>query len=449
MSTKIREINMSGSITDILSSFSTNQLRDLALAMGARGVPLPKATLGKDELLSLLKSRKNNKTLALFAHRIEAVTPYKHLFVYSIDAKRITFPWIIKKINSAFPAFVGGNRQVDAQVDLLQAQACLADENQEKVYLKLVHLVEMSGWETVSRTEKKLRTFRKRHPVVVTIRPKDGILTIGFPGFSFAQGLQREDRVAYAAIAAQGTEFINAQFQIECIPFRAKAAIDSLLEEEPDEVNDVKRNVRPKKGGRFAFDAGEEGKLTASLADFFAQEGEIPVSETQIRNLLRRSGASDIVLFWKRLQIFTRVALLQNGGPEFLFIWRDSGPSSSVVDSVLSKVSAYAKLLNEPKVSAIRKAVLSTPVRQIIQPALAAQMYGISQNELLEIITLAVSRGDFRPQFRVNTDRILVDHTNNWQPSLSEFPKTVTDEDGTAIDLTDPKNIEVAFERVK
>jgi hypothetical protein len=67
-----------------------------------------------------------------------------------------------------------------------------------------------------------------------------------------------------------------------------------LLAEEPDEVADIKRNVRPKKGRRFAFDAGEENKLTMALTDFLAQEGDIPVSETQIRSLLRRSGASDI-----------------------------------------------------------------------------------------------------------------------------------------------------------
>jgi len=73
---------MNSGIADVLGSFSVAQLRDLAFAMGSRGVELPKQNLSKEELLALLKRRTTDAALALFAHRIEAVTPYKHLFVY-------------------------------------------------------------------------------------------------------------------------------------------------------------------------------------------------------------------------------------------------------------------------------------------------------------------------------------------------------------------------------
>jgi len=73
---------MSSGITDVLGSFSVNQLRDLAFAMGSRGVEVPKRNLGREELLGLLKHKKTDASLALFAHRIEAISPYKHLFVY-------------------------------------------------------------------------------------------------------------------------------------------------------------------------------------------------------------------------------------------------------------------------------------------------------------------------------------------------------------------------------
>jgi hypothetical protein len=80
---------MSSGITDILGSFSVNQLRELAFAMGSRGVEAPKQSLGKEQLLGLLEKKKTDEHLSLFTHRIEAIIPYKHVFLYSLDARQI------------------------------------------------------------------------------------------------------------------------------------------------------------------------------------------------------------------------------------------------------------------------------------------------------------------------------------------------------------------------
>ena len=439
---------MSAGMEDVLGSFSVNQLRDLVFAMGSRGLEPPKRNLGKEELLAFFKNKKTDANLPLFAHRIEAITPYKHLFLYSLDASKFSFAKTKARIEGVYPKFIGGIRAVGSQGGDLEPEACLADEPQNRIYLKLVHQVEMSGWVAVSRTEKRLKEFRRRHPVVITFRPAEGLLTIGFPGFTYLAGVQHENRLLYPGIAAQGAEFLKVKLKIECKPFNAKPAIDALLEEEPNEVMDVKRSVRPKKGGRFAFDAGEENKLTTALTEFLSHEGDIAVSETQIRSLLRRSGASDIVLVWRRLQILTRVALLQEA-PEFLFIWRDTGPSSIAVDSVLRKVISYERLVARPGINAIRVELLATPFDQVLRPEMVAQHYGLSRSEVLEMLNAAVSKGEFEARFRVNTDALLVDFANTWRKSLSEFPRTVSDEHGTVVDLTLPSNIEVAFQRVR
>jgi hypothetical protein len=49
--------------------------------------------------------------------------------------------------------------------------------------------------------------------------------------------------------------------------------------------------------------------------------------------------------------------------------------------------------------------------------------------------------------FRVKTDAELVEFSNDWRKELSEFPRSVTDDKGDVIDLTENANIEVAFER--
>src|ERR1700734_4004663 len=107
---------MSSGITDVIGSFSLTQLRDLAFAMGSRGIEPPKRNLGREELLAFFKNKKTDVTLALFDHRIEAITPYKHLFLYSLDPSKFSFSRAKSRIEAAYPHFIGGVREVDPQI---------------------------------------------------------------------------------------------------------------------------------------------------------------------------------------------------------------------------------------------------------------------------------------------------------------------------------------------
>src|ERR1041385_4574040 len=89
-------------ITEVLKSFSTTQLRDLAFAMNSRGVEIPVQRLTKEALFAKLNERATDDALSLFAHRIETITPYKHLFVYALDAK-VTYQEISTRIGGVFP----------------------------------------------------------------------------------------------------------------------------------------------------------------------------------------------------------------------------------------------------------------------------------------------------------------------------------------------------------
>src|SRR5690242_15292093 len=106
----------SGLADDVLGSFSVNQLRDLASAMGSRGVEPPKRNLGKKELLAFFRNKKTDAALTLFAHRIEAITPYKHLFLYSLDPAKFSFSKAKSRIEAAYPHLVGGVHEGYSQV---------------------------------------------------------------------------------------------------------------------------------------------------------------------------------------------------------------------------------------------------------------------------------------------------------------------------------------------
>ena len=439
---------MGAAIDQVLESFSIGQLRDLAFAMSSHGMATPKAAMGRDALLELLSTKSSDSLLALYAHRIEAITPYKHVYLYSLAPTGNDFYSAKAKIEKTYPNLVGGFREVDPKPGELEPQACLADDMQGRIYLKLIHQAEVSGWVLVNPTQKEFKQFRKRHPVIVTLRATEGLLTISFPGFSSGPGLQRDDRLQYSKIAEMGVEFLQQRLGIDCLQFQTKEAIDLLLQEEPDEVFDFKRVVRPQKGGRFAFDAGEESKVTAALTDFFRTEGKIRVDEKQIRDLLRHSAASDIVLLWKKSDIVTRFALMTHGA-EILFIWRTAGASSSLVDSILGKLLHYSKIIARPEVQAVRQEILSTTLGSVVRPALVAQAHKMPIIQVVEILNAAVARGSFVPRFRVNTDALLNEFANTWKSSIAELPTRVTDEHNSVIDLSIPTNIEVAFERVR
>src|SRR5579872_1594908 len=123
---------MTSEVVNIVGSFSVSQLRDLAFAMSSHGIEIPKQNASKDDLLALFKRRYADATLALFAHRIEAISPYKHLFVYSLDSSRFSFRKARTRIEEAFPQLTDTIREVGPRVGDLEPEACVVDEVQNR-----------------------------------------------------------------------------------------------------------------------------------------------------------------------------------------------------------------------------------------------------------------------------------------------------------------------------
>ncbi len=438
---------MSAGISSILETFSQNQLRDLEHSLAAHGVSLPPSA-GREALISTLESRASDRRLRVYAHRIEAVTPYKHLYVYTLQDEFRSFASLKTAIEGTFPELIHDVRHFEPKSPELQPQLCLLDPVQQRVYVKLVHQVETSHWERVSPTEKRLKKFKKRHPVVLTFRPEEGVTTVAFPGYTGAASHIGEERITYAGIASEAIRFAEAALGIRGEVFQAKPAIELLLKEDPSEVTQIRRIVTPSKGRRFAFDAGENETVEAVVADWLRTSTNVEVTAGQVMEALRRSAASDIVLLWKKLNVVTRVGFTDEG-PEIYFIWRGTGAASTLVDTVVRKIVSYHGLLAKPEAAKVRRAILSTGFGVVLKPSALSQEYGISSRAIVDILNEAVANGNFEPRFRVNTHALLQDVQNEWRSDPQGFPRTVMDEHNNKIDLTNPSNIEVGFERVK
>src|SRR5581483_10349090 len=170
--------------------------------------------------------------------------------------------------------------------------------------------------------------------------------------------------------------------------------IEALLQEEPDNVTQIRRTVMPPKGRRFAFDAGEDATVEAAVADFFHTVANVQLSESQVREALRCSAASDIVLLWKQLDVVTRVGFT-NENPEFYFIWRGTGAASTTVDAVVRKIVWYQRLVAKPKAARVQKNILSAALGVVLRPTTVAQQQNVSVAVVLEILNDAVSKGLF------------------------------------------------------
>lgn len=91
---------------------------------------------------------------------------------------------------------------------------------------------------------------------------------------------------------------------------------------------------------------------------------------------------------------------------------------------------------------------------EIKEMAKAEIIFGDRLNNLieergLEVIFEAMSKGYIRPMYRIATDQNVVGYENEWVEQSSDLKQNfMLEESGAVIDGTNPKNIEVGFEKL-
>jgi hypothetical protein len=430
----------------LAKDFTLHQLREVlaTVSVGSERGSLQNKT--KDQILGQLGRIGDAKKKALVAHRLEALTPYKHLYMYGfktpVDYERVStdcrkrFPQLLNDFSPLRSDF-GGE---------LHLQLCLLDDERKKAFFKFAHVVE--SWETVSTSqyERVQKRVKKRHPVVTTLYPRLGIAVVSFPGFTQV-GTDFKDRLRYAAIGKEAGTLVAGLIDVELQGLQVKTAIESLLADPSAQVFDIKRSILPQGGGKIIVDSwGDESGLAKFLTKYL-KEGNVAVESDKVRSLLQSGADDDIWLLWRKLDLLTRFGFRETV-PEVLVLWRESGPDSVKVDQFLEALSAYHSAAPPEATLAASKEIEDTPSGSIITPIALSQHHGITADEALRVLISAIHRNWVELRFRVRTDSMLDNFQNVWRHNLADFPDAVTDEDGNAIDLRDHQNLEVAFERV-
>jgi hypothetical protein len=438
--------HVNGSISHLLETFTTPQLRELDLSLAPSMSSATKPTNHKSFIQAIVK-RYEGKKLAAHALRLEALFPYKHAFLFTVSVPGVqgSIERLKDRIEKGFPGLFDNPKILEPDEDLAP-EVCVFDKERKRFLVKFVHLVETWVWEWNSSRIKEMKMRKRRHPVVVSIFPGDKLMTVSFPGFTQGTFPPDMERTTYPDIARKACTALAKNTNIHVGEFPLRQTIELILQKEPD-VKAVRRYVKAA-DGRVMLDSREgPGSSEEFLSHRFRREAHIDVPEDAIRAILRSMDAVDILLHWKEKEIYTRISF-HDYAPEILFIWKSTTPDALLIDQVLAVIVEYQTYVGTEKLSEAVNFVDHTKPGTIIRPTQVVQQFSLSLDETLKILYRAMDRGVVDILFRVNTDDALVDFSNEWRSNLSEFPREVTDEHGHSINLAEHKNIEVAFKRL-
>lgn len=434
------------SITHLLETFTSSQLRELDLSLARGGTITTKATNHKSFVQDIVRRYEGQK-LAAHALRLEALLPYKHVFLFKFSVPRglHALERLKDRIDKGFPGLFANPKLLDPEEDL-HPEVCVFDKDRKRLFVKFVHLVETWQWQWNSDRVKEMKARKRRHPVVVSLFPSDELMTVSFPGYTQGTFPPGMERTTYSDIARNACSEFASSTDIQVKAFPLRQTIELILQKEPG-VKAVRRHAR-EADGRMVLDSLEGPRSSEEfLAGKFLSEAHIEVPAESIRAVFRSMVAADILLHWQKKEIYTRIGF-HDFAAEILFIWKSTVPDAARIDEVLAVIVEYQSYTETGKLSNALDFVDHARPGTIIRPMQVVQEFSLSLDETLKILYRAMDRGMVDILFRVKTDDALVDFKNDWRSNLSEFPSEVTDEHGHSINLTEHKNIEVAFKRL-
>lgn len=160
----------------LYSKFSVAQLRELALASKIPSDRIAQLR-SRDEALGTIDAISDQHRLALLAHRVETLSPYKHCVL--LEAKSaFTYLDVSRTCRKAFKTLFESFEPLNSDSQDIVAQLCIDDSSSKRIFIKFAHMVEV--WESKKTSEGLLKSkVWRRHIMVVEINPAIQVVSIG------------------------------------------------------------------------------------------------------------------------------------------------------------------------------------------------------------------------------------------------------------------------------
>ncbi len=430
----------------LYEKLTSDQLRDLLVAFfgTAKAQTLPQRS--REQLIDQLNGASDQIRLARLAHQIETVSPYKHCYPFSIqDHERWSFPELCRVFQARFPSLDVSFAPATTSGYEMQVQLYMEDRDNERLFLKIVHMVDV--WETITKNaeERTKRRTKTRHVVVAQFLPKTGAVTISFPGFT--QALAGGDQSSYVTFATQAASLIQDTLgmHIDAIPL--KAASDAVLGDSSASVIDIGRKLNLSGINLSAYSTGDHADFASVLSAALAVDGGISVPAAKIKGLAEKMPGDDIHLLWQKLGIITRISVRETPN-EIFFVWSKTQSSTALIDVVLGTMFRYREINRTEGSKEAWRYLESAAVHFVVQPFYLTQKFSIEVEQAFSLLFQASRNGLFQTRYRV-AKALSPDFPNRWVSSLREIPADVTTVDGEHLSTRNPDVIEIGFERVR
>ena len=429
----------------LYSRLTSDHLRDLLTAYFGAAKAQTLAQKSREQIIKSLDGATDASKLALLAHQIEAVAPYKHCYPFYVDEpERWTFSELLKAFKTRFPRLDSAFVPATTSGYEMQVQLFLQDAQNERIFLKLVHMVDI--WDTVvsNSDERTKKRVKSRHVIVAQFLPKSGAVTINFPGFT--QALAAGEGSSYVAFAAQAAELIREQLGLSIETLPLKAASDAVLNDRSAHVINLGRKMNLSGINLSAYSTGEHADFSTVLAEALQLDGNIRVQAAQLKHLAESVPGDDIQLYWQKLGIVSRLSV-KEAPNEVLFIWSKSQPSTASIDLVLATLLQYREIVASDQSKLAWKYLEDSAPHFIVQPHYLTQRFSINLEQSFALLFQASKNGLFQTRYRVAKE-LAPDFVNRWVSSIKEIPSVVTTSDGEEFSTRNPEAVEIGFERV-
>lgn len=408
-----RRLQSRTELEQILAALTVPQLHDVAYALGKSGDVQHGAT--KDEVIASLQTKVDPKQLALMAHRAEALSPYKHSFLFRFQMSGGSVP----EFDSAAVSFAALTSTVgsfDLASHDITPQLAIVDREQKQIYLKLVHTVAISETEETAPNEFIRRRFRQRHTVTVQLRFRTGVASITFPGFTQGIGTPVEERLSYEHIARDCCAHLKEKHHLILEGLSIRPSIETLIDVQPPEIRVEKRDFVMETSGRKVRMKVDCLETSQDVQSVLAESFHSPTDA--IKNALQQGTIFEMRVLWLQLQVHTTIRF-HDFAPELLFLWKRGGASSTHLEYVIQRI---LEGLTDHR-SAIAEAeswILSQPAGAIIQTSAIMQKFGLNLQQSLQLLSGKTVAPRLALRFRVRTARFLPSYVNAWKPGACQ-----------------------------
>ncbi|WP_188248648.1 hypothetical protein [Stenotrophomonas maltophilia] len=419
----------------LLASLTLEQLRLLLATLW----------LGSDEDLPSLRSRKDAEKQILATAsleriisaglEVEARSAMKHCFVGQIRSIDGVETLAVAPQWSSFPFTKG------------EARIASIRDSDETLTVGLEHFVLSREWKQVDERTKQIEERYVRHPLIVEIQKRAGVISIRYPGVSAGNASKQEDRVSYESLVEGILRLIAERFAIAVSALHIKDAVQTLQLASSPRVRVVSAEVESSNGRVLLSTNDESNSVHEMLEEIIGDHKKLTREELQeiSSSFIRRSSANVMLLFWVQERIMTRIKFWSHGA-EFLIIWSGQDPALSLERRVIQLVVDMSFGVSKKEVVDAWTVIAECRLGGILTPRVLAERSGSKPEEASKALIEASRAALVEPVFRVKDLLGLDDVADRWTRDLASL---IGNKRSSGIQVSiDSKDVEVGFRRI-